>query len=89
MKLDNYEKELIENEDAILSQARVPEKVEKERLESAARNTLNKDKRINIRISSRDLGVLQRKANQYGMPYQTLISSVLHRYVSGDIGDRL
>ena len=37
--------------------------------------------RINIRISSRDLVSLKRKANRAGMPYQTLISSVLHQYV--------
>jgi len=49
---------------------------------------MNKDKRINIRISSRDLNSLQRKANRYGMPYQTLIASVLHRYVAGDLAER-
>ena len=87
MKLDKYEKELIEKEDAILSQAREPTDAERKRLEFAAHNTLIKDKRINIRISSRDLGALQRKASQYGMPYQTLISSVLHRYITGDLGD--
>lgn len=85
MKLDKYEMELMENEDLILSQAKPPTQAEREFIELAARNTLNKDKRINIRISSRDLSSLQRKANRYGMPYQTLISSVLHRYVSGDM----
>ncbi len=85
MKLDEYEKELIENEERILSRAKAPADAEKERLRLAARNTLNKDKRINIRMSSRDLGALQRKATRYGMPYQTLISSILHRYVSGDL----
>ena len=85
MKLDNYEKELLEQEDQLLAKARVPTDKEKVLLMEAARNTLNKDKRINIRMSSRDLASLQRKANRYGMPYQTLISSILHRYVSGDL----
>ncbi len=85
MNYDDYEKEFIENEDSILSKAKAPSPKEKERLQLAAKQTLNKDKRINIRISSRDLGALQRKANRYGMPYQTLISSLLHRYVSGDL----
>ena len=48
-----------------------------------ARNTLRKDKRVNIRISSRDLEALQSKAVEEGIPYQTLMGSVLHRYVAG------
>jgi len=45
--------------------------------------TLIKDKRINIRLSSRDLEDVQTRAAEEGMPYQTLIASVLHKYVSG------
>ncbi len=85
MKYDEYEKELIELEDKILSEVRDPTETEKRFLQEAARNTLIKDKRINIRISSRDLSSLQRRANRFGMPYQTLISSILHRYVTGDL----
>lgn len=48
-----------------------------------ARKTLKKDKRVNIRISSKVLEELQAIAIEDGMPYQTLISSVLHRYVTG------
>jgi predicted DNA binding CopG/RHH family protein len=48
-----------------------------------ARNTLKKDKRINIRISSKDLEELQLFAVEDGIPYQTLISSILHRFLSG------
>lgn len=87
MTYDHYEQDLLDHEEALLKHANPPTLTEKKRLQDAARNTLNKDKRINIRISSRDLGALQRKANRYGMPYQTLISSVLHRYVSGDLRD--
>ena len=52
---------------------------------SIARQTLRKDKRINIRISQRDLEGLQVKAVKEGIPYQTLITSVLHKYVAGQI----
>jgi predicted DNA binding CopG/RHH family protein len=52
---------------------------------SYAKNTLKKDKRINIRISSRDLEGIQRKAIKEGLPYQSLVSSVLHKYVSGQL----
>ena len=48
-----------------------------------ARNTLAKDRRVNIRISSKDLEEIQVLAVEDGMPYQTLMASVLHRYVSG------
>jgi predicted DNA binding CopG/RHH family protein len=59
--------------------------IEKSTLIDAARETLQKDKRINIRMSGRDLLSLKRKANRFGIPYQTLISSILHQYVSGDL----
>lgn len=52
-----------------------------------AEATFKKDKRINIRISSRDLDALQRRALEEGVPYQTLVSSVLHKYVSGSLQD--
>jgi predicted DNA binding CopG/RHH family protein len=52
-------------------------------LRAAARATGLKDQRINIRLSSADLQALRARALQEGMPYQTLISSVLHKYLSG------
>ena len=55
----------------------------KRELEEAAHDFLQKDKRINIRISSRDLEALQKRARREGMPYQTLISSTLHKFVTG------
>ena len=57
----------------------------KHKLEEAAHNFLQKDRRINIRISSRDLETLQKKAVKEGMPYQTLISSTLHKFVTGKL----
>ena len=56
---------------------------EKLRYEEIARYTIQKNKRINIRISERDLNRIKLKAIEEGVPYQTLISSVLHKYVSG------
>ncbi len=47
--------------------------------------TFKKDKRINIRISGRDLEALQREAVKEGIPYQTLVSSILHKYTSGTL----
>ena len=53
------------------------------KLQEFARNTLQKDRRINIRMSSKDLDQVQVIAAQEGIPYQTLISSIIHKYVSG------
>ena len=89
MKFDDYEKELLDLDEAGAIHSHIPEEEEVQQLQAAARATLNKDKRINIRISSRDLESLQLRANRYGMPYQTLISSILHRYVSKDINSVL
>lgn len=58
---------------------------QRKRYMQAARNTLRKNRRINIRLSQYDLEGLQTKAIREGIPYQTLISSVLHKYVSGNL----
>jgi len=60
-------------------------RAERRSLEAAARRTLQKDKRINIRISSRDLEKLQKRAAMEGIPYQTLIASTLHKFVTGKL----
>ena len=53
-----------------------------------ARATIRKDARVHIRISSKDLQAIQSKALEEGIPYQTLISSVLHKYVNGRLKER-
>lgn len=55
---------------------------EKKRFQAIARNTLNKTRNINIRLSQRDLQKIKAKAIENGIPYQTLVSSVLHRFAS-------
>ena len=57
----------------------------KKELAEYARNTLRKDKRLNIRISERDLIELQRKAVKEGLPYQTYVSSIIHKFISGTL----
>jgi len=59
----------------------------KKELEAAASLTFRKDKRINIRISNRDLTAIQSKASEEGIPYQTLVSSIIHKYISGSLQD--
>ena len=62
-------------------------KKEMERFREAATETLLKNRRVNIRISAMDLEGLQAKAAAEGLPYQTLMASVLHKYVSGRLVD--
>jgi predicted DNA binding CopG/RHH family protein len=83
LKLDKEEKELLESYERgeWKSVNNLKEEIEKHR--GYARQTLKKDKRINIRISSMVLDELQTRAVEDGMPYQTLISSILHRFVTG------
>jgi predicted DNA binding CopG/RHH family protein len=81
-KADAYEKEILgAYEKGEL--ASVATKKELARFKAAARATAVKDRRVNIRLSSSDLQDVQVKAMQEGVPYQTLIASVLHKYVTG------
>lgn len=60
-------------------------KKEISRYQEVAKATFRKDKRINIRISTKDLEEIQKRALEEGIPYQTLISSILHKYISGTL----
>jgi len=56
-------------------------------IEQAANAAFKKDKRINIRLSGNDLSAIQRRALEEGIPYQTLVASIIHKYVSGSLYD--
>ena len=62
-------------------------KSRKKELEAIAAITSKKDKRINIRISNRDLTAIQSRASEEGIPYQTFVSSIIHKYISGSLQD--
>ena len=83
-QLDAQEQDLLdayENEDfqSDLTEDR------KNMLKQIALESTKKDKRMNIRISSRDMKALQRRALKEGLPYQTLVSSILHKYLAGGL----
>jgi predicted DNA binding CopG/RHH family protein len=86
MKLDKYEKEVLAAYDAGVLKP-VATKEELARIRDTARATAMKDQRINIRLSAGDLRDIQVKALQEGMPYQTLIASVLHKYATGRLAE--
>ena len=83
IKLDKEEKDLLDSYERgeWKSVKNLKKEIEKHRV--YARHTLKKDKRVNIRISSMVLEEIQTRAIEDGMPYQTLISSILHRFVTG------
>jgi predicted DNA binding CopG/RHH family protein len=63
-------------------------KSESRRYQRYAQATFKKDRRVNIRISGQDLEALQKRAIEEGIPYQTLIASLLHKYVSGRLVEK-
>ena len=81
--LDDYEKEILA---AYENGSLKPSKSQAD-YQAIAKNTLKKNRKINLRISENDLNALQRKAAREGIPYQTLIGSVLHKYASGFLKD--
>ena len=83
MKLDANEKEILESVER--GEWRSSRGIKRERTKYAryARATFRKDRRLNIRISTKDLEAIQKRALEEGLPYQTLISSLLHKYAAG------
>jgi predicted DNA binding CopG/RHH family protein len=83
MKLDADEKGILKSvERGEWRSARVPKRV-KSRYSSYAKATFRRDRRLNIRISTKDLEAIQKRALEEGLPYQTLIASLLHKYAAG------
>ena len=83
MKLDREEKEILESFERGEWRPVPGQKSARKKYSSYAEATFRKDKRVNIRISSKDLEAIQKRAVEEGLPYQTLISSILHKYASG------
>jgi predicted DNA binding CopG/RHH family protein len=88
IRLDREEVELLDSYQAGEWRTIAGWETESRRYEEYARALFKKDRRVNIRISSRDLEEIQKKALEEGIPYQTLMASILHKYVSGYLVDR-
>jgi predicted DNA binding CopG/RHH family protein len=83
MKMDADEKKLLESVERGEWKAAKGGQRERTRYSRYAKATFRKDRRLNIRLSSKDLEAIQKRALAEGLPYQTLISSLLHKYASG------
>jgi len=86
--IDQEEKDLMESIERDEWQSVKNLNQERKKAVEAARNTLKKDKRINLRLSQKDYHLIQIKAIEEGIPYQTLISSLVHKYLNGSLTPR-
>jgi len=87
-RLDTEEKEVLEAFEAGKLKRSHQRKKELTRHRSIAEATFKKDARINIRLPSKDLRALQAKALREGVPYQTLVASILHKYADGQLVEK-
>lgn len=87
-KLDEFEQDILDAYENGELKSIAPSKTNLAKFKAAATATFIKDKRVNIRLSSPDLMDIQARALEEGIPYQTLIASVLHKYVSGRLTEK-
>jgi predicted DNA binding CopG/RHH family protein len=85
MKYDREEKAIIQAYEKGNMKLSTPTKKEIEAIKATAKKTLVKDKRVTIRLYTHDYQGIQKKAMEMGIPYQTLISGIIHRYIEGDL----
>ena len=85
MKYDKEEKAIIDSYEKGEMKLSTPSKKEIEAIKATAKKTLVKDKRITIRLYDHDYQGIQKKALEMGIPYQTLISGIIHRYIEGEL----
>jgi predicted DNA binding CopG/RHH family protein len=85
MKIDRDEKIILKDIEAGKWASVKDLKAYKKQLRETAVKTMLKDQRMNIRIAKRDMDKLKAKALENGMPYQTLVSSILHKYLTGKL----
>lgn len=85
---DKEEKNILDAYESGKMKLSTPSKNEIEAIKATAQNTFKKDKRITIRLYDHDFTGIQKKAMEMGIPYQTLISGIIHRYIEGELISR-
>ena len=88
MKHDKEEQSILDAYENGQLRLKTPSRREVESIKAAAASTFKKDKRITIRLYDHDFRGIQKKAVEMGIPYQTLISGVIHMYIEGDLAAR-
>ncbi len=87
-ELDRYEKQILSAYESGKLKSVVTSDASLRRYREYARATLTKNRRINIRVSTQDVLDIQARAAEEGMPYQTLMASVLHKFATGKLIER-
>ena len=85
MKYDKEEKYILDALESGRMKLATPSKKEIESIKTAADTTFKKNRSITIRLYDHDFMGIQKKAMEMGIPYQTLISGIIHRYIEGDL----
>ncbi len=88
MKYNKEEKDILDAYESGRMKFSTPSKKEIENIKAMAKNTFKKDKRVTIRLYDHDYKGIQKKAMEMGVPYQTLISGIIHRYIEGELVTR-
>lgn len=86
--LDREEKELLDSYERGEWKSAANAESEFERYRQYARATSKKEMRVNIRLSKKDLEAIQKRALEEGIPYQTLMGSILHKYADGRLVEK-
>jgi predicted DNA binding CopG/RHH family protein len=86
--LDRYEKRILCSYERGKVKSVVTSEASLRRYREYARATLTKNRRVNIRLSTLDLADIQARAAEDGIPYQTLMASVLHKFATGRLQER-
>lgn len=86
--IDQQEKEILKDFEADEFTSVNKPQEEMRLAKAAAANFVKRNSRINIRISNADLNMIRKIAIQEGLPYQTLVASILHKFVAGRLVDR-
>lgn len=88
MKLNKYEKEILQASEKGKLKPIPRMRAEMRRMQKHAREDLRKDTRVNFRLSQMDFTGLRQRALREGIPYQTLLASIVHKFVTGTLIDR-
>jgi predicted DNA binding CopG/RHH family protein len=88
MKLNKEEKEILDAYEKGYIKAKRPLEEELKEVKKIAETTFRKNRRITIRLYDHDYKGIQKKAMEKGIPYQTLISGMIHQYIEGDLVER-
>ena len=88
MRLDKEEKNILDLYEKGKIKTKNPTKKDLEEVKKIAENTFRKNRRITIRLYEHDYTGIQKKAMEKGIPYQTLISGIIHQYIEGDLSEK-